>query len=353
MAMNKVLGIAALMAVGLTTACGGSPASAVAPEPSAGMQQQAAAPAVSLPNPAQSQDFAAFLDRLRAEARDKGIRAETVETALAGVQHIDKVIELDRKQPEFTMTFDTYMSRVVSPEKVAKGRARLAENRALLAEIEQRYGVQPRFVVALWGIETDYGRVTGGYPIVSSLATLAFDGRRSAYFKGELMNALTIVDQGHIKSKDMIGSWAGAMGQCQFMPSSFLKFAEDWDGDGRRDIWTTRGDVLASAANYLGKSGWQHEQTWGRPVRLPAGFDAKLIGLDTRKSLAEWSRLGVKSGDGKALPHKDLQASVVLAETGKGPAFLVYDNFRTIMKWNRSTFFALAAGHLADRIGGK
>ncbi|MGE5505708.1 MAG: lytic murein transglycosylase [Actinomycetota bacterium] len=341
----------ALSLVLATSACASAPG-----------QQQAAMPATQ-PAPAQPEagapvapvasSFAAFLQGVRAEATAKGIRAETVDTALAGVNHLDKVIELDRKQPEFTLTFDQYLSRVVNPDKVAKGRRMMAENAELLAQIERRYNVQARFVVALWGIETDYGRVTGGYPVVASLATLAYDGRRSAYFRGELMNALTILDQGHIAPARMIGSWAGAMGQCQFMPTTFVKFAQDWDGDGRRDIWTNRGDALASAANYLASEGWRGDQTWGRAVSLPAGFDARLIGLDTRKSLAEWSHLGVHGADGKALPHKDVQGSIVLADGKTGPAFLVYDNFRTIMKWNRSTFFALAAGHLADRIGAK
>lgn len=303
--------------------------------------------------PADGKDFGAWLQELKAEAAGKGIKPAIIDEALAGAEPIGRIIELDRKQPEFSLTFRQYMDRVVSPAKVAKGRKMMAENRALLAEIEKRYGVQPRFVVALWGIETDYGRVTGGFPVVHALATLAYDGRRSAYFRGELMNALTILDQGHIRPADMKGSWAGAMGQCQFMPSSFLKFAQDFDGDGRRDIWDTRGDVLASAANYLSSEGWKGDQTWGRAIQLPKAFDPKLIGPDTRKSLKEWSRLGVRSAGGKPLPGVDVEGSVILAESGKGPAFMVYDNFRTIMKWNRSTYFALAAGHLADKLGAR
>lgn len=298
-------------------------------------------------------DFSGFLVGIRAEAAAKGIRPETLEAALGGVEHIDRVIELDRRQPEFTMSFKTYMDRVVSPAKVEKGRRMLAENRAVLTKIEAQYGVQAKYVVALWGIETDYGRVTGGYPVVSALATLAFDGRRSAYFRGELMNALQILDEGHIAAPAMLGSWAGAMGQCQFMPSSFLRFAADWDGDGRRDIWTTRADVLASAANYLSQSGWKGDQTWGRAVKLPAKFDKNMVGLSTRKSLAEWTKLGVRNSNGQALPKAMLEASLVMPDNGNGAAFLVYDNFRTTLKWNRSTFFALAVGHLAERIGGK
>ncbi len=311
-----------------------------------------AAPTVTV-SPPVNEGFVAFLAAVRGEALEKGIRPETLDSALADVQHIDRVIELDRKQPEFTLSFDEYLGRIVSPSRVAEGRRKLAENRALLTAIEKRYGVQPRFVVALWGIETGFGKNTGGMSVVSSLATLAYDGRRSKYFRTELMNALTILDQGHITPAAMIGSWAGAMGQCQFMPSTFLKFAVDWDGDGKRNIWTNRGDALASAANYLSSEGWADNQTWGRAVKLPKGFDAKLIGVDTRKTMHAWGKLGVRSADGKPLPSRDIQASVVLAEAGTGPAFLVYDNFRTIMKWNRSTFFALAVGHLADRIGGK
>ncbi|MDA8230097.1 MAG: lytic murein transglycosylase [Magnetospirillum sp.] len=298
--------------------------------------------------PPPPKDFGAFLADVEAEAAAKGIRPETL-AALHGVRPIDRIIELDRKQPEFTVTFAQYLGRVVSPQKVAQGRRMLAENRALLAQIEKRYGVQPRFVVALWGIESDYGRLTGNYPVITALATLAWDGRRSAYFRGELMNALEIVDKGNIGADAMIGSWAGAMGQCQFMPSTFLKYAQDFDGDGRRDIWSDRGDVLASAANYLAGLGWKDDETWGRAVTLPRHFDKALANLKVKKTLAEWSRLGVRSADGKPLPRRALEASIVFAEDG-GPAFLVYDDFRAVMKWNHSTFFALAAGHLADRI---
>ncbi|WP_235062880.1 lytic murein transglycosylase [Paramagnetospirillum caucaseum] len=297
--------------------------------------------------------FSAFLAGIRTEALEKGLRPQTLDTALANVTHIDRVIELDRKQPEFTLSFNEYLGRIVTPSRVEEGRRKLAENKALLTEIERRYGVQPRFVVALWGIETNFGKNTGGMSVVSSLATLAYDGRRSKYFRTELMSALAILDQGHIAPANMIGSWAGAMGQCQFMPSTFLKFAVDWDGDGKRNIWTNRSDALASAANYLSQEGWKGDQTWGRAVRLPADFPRALLGADTRKSVREWAALGVKAADGKALPARELSASIVLAEGTKGPAFLVYDNFRTTMKWNRSTFFALAAGHLADRIGAK
>ncbi len=295
--------------------------------------------------------FAEWLEGLRADARLAGIRDATFDRALAGVEPIPRVIELDRRQPEFTLTFREYMDRVVPPARVEKGRQRLGENRRLLDEISAKYGVQARFLVAFWGVETDFGRQTGGFPVVAALATLAYDGRRSAYFRKELIFALEIIERGHVTPERMVGSWAGAMGQTQFMPSSFRSFAIDHDGDGRIDLWNSRPDVLASAANYLKRSGWKSDETWGRPVRLPEGFDPRLTGIGVVKTLAEWSALGIARADGTPLPVRPLKASVVRAEGDKGPAFLVYDNYRAILKWNRSTFFAIAVGSLADRIG--
>ena len=308
--------------------------------------------ATGSPQAADTVPFGQWLEALRAEAAGRGIGESTLAAALGGIKPIPRVIELDRKQPEFTMTFRQYMSRVASEARVEKGRRKLRENRALLAEVGRKYGVQPRFIVAFWGVETDFGRITGGFPVIPALATLAYDGRRSAFFRKELLHALGILDQAHIAPSAMVGSWAGAMGQCQFMPSSFVSFAVDHDGDGRKDIWKTRADVFASAANYLARSGWHGDQTWGRPVSLPRGFDAALAGLKVQKRINAWQRLGVRRADGRDLPKRDLMSSIVLPEGGKGPAFLVYDNYRTILKWNRSTFFALAIGSLADRIGG-
>ncbi len=295
--------------------------------------------------------FSQWVDALRQEAAERGIRSGILDAALNGLEPIARIIELDRKQPEFTLTFRQYMDRVVPRARVEKGRQRLRENRALLEEIGRKYGVQPRFLVAFWGIETDFGRHTGGFRVIPALATLAYDGRRSAYFRRELLNALEILDQGHIALPDMVGSWAGAMGQSQFMPSSFVTFAVDYDGDGRKDIWNTKADVFASAANYLSRVGWKGDQTWGRPVRLPSGFDTGLASLKIRKRLSEWQRLGVRRADGGDLPKRDLMASVVLAEGPGGPAYVVYDNYHAILKWNRSTFFALAVGSLAEQIG--
>ncbi len=305
-----------------------------------------ASPAAAAP------EFSTWLEELRVEARDRGLKPSTIQSALTGIQPIPRVIELDRKQPEFTLTFDQYMSRVASQTRIRKGRKRLWKHRALLEKVAAKYHVQPRFILALWGIETDFGRIDVGFPVDASLATLAFDGRRSAYFRKELFNALKIIDEGHITAANMKGSWAGAMGQNQFMPSSFLRYAVDYDGDGRRNIWTSQADVFASSANYLRGVGWRDDQTWGRKVTLPPGFDTALTGLKVRKPLSEWQRLGVRRADGRELPGRDLSASVVLPGDENGPAFVVYGNYRAILKWNRSHFFATAVGYLADGIGG-
>ena len=298
--------------------------------------------------------FDQWREALRAEALSRGIRAETLDAALDGVAPIPRVIELDRRQPEFTMTFDEYMSRVVTRKRVDEGREKFARNRELLNEVGAKFGVQPRFIVALWGIESGFGRHTGGFPVIASLATLAFDGRRSAFFRKELLTSLEILDQGHIRPERMKGSWAGAMGQNQFMPSSFARHAVDYDGDGRRDIWTSKADVFASTANYLAAAGWRDDVTWGRGVRLPPDFDLGLTGRKVKKRTGEWQKLGVRRLDGGDLPRRQLRSSIVLPDRQeREPAFLVYDNFETILKWNRSDFFAVAVGRLADRIGAR
>ena len=296
-------------------------------------------------------DFYAFLSGVRRDAAAQGIRAATVEVALRNTQYLPHVIELDRKQPERTMTFGEYLEKVVTSQRMDGARTQLAENRTSLDGIWRRFNVEPRFVVALWGIESDFGKVMGNYAVVSALATLAYDGRRSSYFRGELISALRILDQGHIRADNMTGSWAGAMGQCQFMPSTFLGYAVDYDGDGRKDIWNDRADALASIANFISRLGWRGGEGWGREVMLPAGFDARYTGLEVKRPTGEWSRLGVRSADAGPLPGGEIDASLVLPDGPNGPALLVYDNFRAIMKWNKSTFFAGAVGLLADSFG--
>ena len=299
-------------------------------------------------------DFDVWLDDLRRDAMADGISAETLDAALTDVALIERVIELDRNQPEFTLTFAQYLDRVVPVSRQNRANAKLAEHRSLLDEIGNAYGVQPRFIVALWGIETDFGRVQGGFKVIPALVTLAYDGRRSKFFRKELMDALHIIEDGHITAKNMNGSWAGAMGQSQFMPSSFRQYAEDYNNDGKRDIWNTQSDVFASAANYLSSVGWQDDMTWGRQVKLPSkglASPAKAMALHdnkTKKTLPEWAELGITSADGSALPTRPLKARLILPDGADGPAYLAYANYEAILRWNRSNYFAIAVGTLAD-----
>jgi membrane-bound lytic murein transglycosylase B len=300
---------------------------------------------------AQEGDFNGFLAGIRRDAIAQNIRPATVDLALRYMQYLPHVIELDRKQPERTITFSEYLQKAVNAQRKETARQRASENGPLLERVRQRFNVPARFVVALWGIESDFGKIMGNYSVVASLATLASDGRRASMFRGELISALRILDQGHIRVEDMNGSWAGAMGQCQFMPSTFLSYAVDFDGDGRRDIWNDRADVLGSIANYVSRLGWRGDESWGREVLVPANFDTRLAGLESKRLLSEWGRLGVRSLDAGPLPGRDVDASLVLPDGASGPALLVYDNFRVIMKWNRSTYFAASVGYLADSIG--
>jgi membrane-bound lytic murein transglycosylase B len=297
--------------------------------------------------------FEDWLGGVRKEALRDGISSATLDTALTGLAPIPRVLELDRSQPEFTLSFQEYLQRVVPDSRVEAGRRKLRQNRAVLQAVGAQYGVQPRFIVALWGLESAYGRLTGSFPVVGALATLAYDGRRAAYFRRELFDALHILDQQHISPERMTGSWAGAMGQVQFMPSSFRRYAVDQDGDGRRDIWRSKADVFASAANYLAKLGWRSDQIWGRRVRLPEGFDRRLLGSDRVRPLGEWRALGVRRSDGRDLPHAELPTSIVQPGGADGAAYAVYDNYRALLRWNRSDYFAVAVGILSDRIAGR
>ncbi|WP_340151511.1 lytic murein transglycosylase [uncultured Sneathiella sp.] len=307
--------------------------------------------AIASPGFAAKEPFDQWLAKLKTEAREGGVSQTTLDSAFADVQLIEKVVKLDRKQPEVVQTFQEYMAQRLPQSLIDSGKAMLNENRTILEKVGQEFGVQPRFIVALWGVETRYGKYTGGFSVIDALTTLAYDNRRAEYFRKELLLALKILDDNHIELADMKGSWAGAMGQSQFMPSSFVNFAVDYDEDGRRDIWTTKADVFASAANYLAKSGWQGDQTWGREVTLPKDFDLSLIDLKVAKPMAEWEALGVRKADGSALPSRQLMGSLVQPKGGNGQTFLIYDNYRTILKWNRSTYFAMSVGYLADLIG--
>jgi membrane-bound lytic murein transglycosylase B len=305
---------------------------------------------LAVPALAETRPFDAWLEELRQDALKEGIGAGTLSAALEGLAPIARVIELDRRQPEGRFTFQQYNQRVLSESRIERGRELYREHRSLLDRVAADYGVQPRFIVALWGIESSYGSFDGEYPVIGALATLAHDGRRASFFRGELLKALRIVDRGDIAVERMTGSWAGAMGQSQFMPSSYDAYAIDYDGDGRRDIWTSLPDVFASIANYLAKAGWNDRYTWGRKVHVPEALNGDLVGLNTTRPLPQWQELGVRRADGANLPAAILNASLLSTDEGQGPAYLVYDNFRVLMAWNRSTYFALTVGELADLI---
>ena len=264
----------------------------------------------------------------------------------------ERVLELDRRQPEFTQTFADYFNRRVSAARVEKGREMLTEHRDLLEAIRDETGVPPQYLVAFWGLETNFGSYLGKMDIPSSLATLACDRRRSQYFTGELISALRIIDNGDVASAEMNGSWAGAMGHVQFMPSAYLKHAVDYDGDGRRDLFASTEDALASAGNFLKALGWEPGLRWGREVQLPEGFDYGLTRGATKRPLGEWRQLGVTDAFGHPLATVPVDAALRLPAGHRGPAFLTYANFDVIMGWNRSVYYALSVGHLADRIAG-
>ncbi len=303
--------------------------------------------------PAHGNTFDQWVDDLRRQAIADGISPALLDQVLDDLEPLERIIELDRNQPEFKLTFRDYLDRVAPDERVRKGRELLTQHRDLLREVSDQYGVPPQMIVALWGVESDFGRLQGGFGVIQALVTLAHDGRRSAYFRGELLHALHILNDGHVSPDSFQGSWAGAMGQCQFMPSSFCLHAVDHDQDGRRDIWSSQADVFASAANYLAASGYNPAYRWGRAVRLPEAFDDSLAGLKTKHPLQYWQELGVRSANGQDLPAAGgLMASLVMPDGGEGAAFLAYPNFEVLMTWNRSVFFAAAVGVLADRIGG-
>jgi membrane-bound lytic murein transglycosylase B len=303
--------------------------------------------------PASAQtDFARCIAGLGDVALARGIAPATIERILPGVEPLERVIRADRSQPEFVQTFGRYFSLRITDGRIETGRRLYDEHRDLLAELTARTGVPGQYLVAFWALESNFGGVLGDVPVFDSLATLACDPRRADYFTTELVNALRIVDRGQAEPETMIGSWAGAMGQTQFMPSVFLDHATDGDGDSRADVWGSSADALASAASYIASLGWEPRYRWGREVLLPEGFDYGLAGRDQPGPLSGWRALGVRTTAGDPVDDLDIESAVLVPSGSEGPAFLVYDNFHVIMRWNRSEYFALTVGHLADRIAG-
>ena len=301
--------------------------------------------------PDRDQAFAQWVADFAASARAAGMDEATLQQAFAKVRLLPRVIELDRAQPEFNRTVWDYLDSAVSKQRIARGQDKLRQLQAEVDPIAARYGVPTEILFAFWGVESNFGSNVGELPVIDALATLAFEGRRGAWARGELMAALKILQSHDIARERMLGSWAGAMGQTQFMPSVYLAYAVDGDGDGRRDLWDSFADVMASTANFVARSGWQEGEPWGVEVRLPSGFDYTRAAMDVRQGTDAWASLGVQSMDGTPLPPMP-NSSVLLPAGARGPAFLVGTNFRTILRYNNSTSYALAVGLLAQQLKG-
>ena len=305
------------------------------------------APAAAAP-----QSFEQWISSFRKEALDAGISPATFDLAFADVKLNSAVLAADRKQPEFERQIWQYLDGAVSEARISRGRALYQDNKALLDAVERQYGVDAEYIVAIWGIESSYGGFMGDIPVIDALATLAFDSRRSDFAKRELIAVLRILQDGDARKDQLVGSWAGAMGQTQFIPTTYLTYAVDYDGDGSRDLWSNLGDVFASTANYLASYKWRRDQGWGREVVLPEGFDYSLASETIVKSVADWMALGVKAARGTLSADSNQIARMIVPGGHAGPAFLLYGNFDTIMRYNTSTSYALAVAHLGERIAG-
>lgn len=308
--------------------------------------------------------FETYIQAIKKEASEKGYSPEIIQSSFAKVTFHKRAVSADKSQPENVETLDTYLPKRVPNWKINRARDEFKKHEKLLNTVANKYGVQPRFIVALWGLETNFGKIMGNYNVISALSTMAYEGRREAFFKKQLWAALTILEEGHISIDNMKGSWAGAMGQNQFMPTSFLSYAVDGDGDGKKDIWDNHADVFSSMANYLKKEGWSDELTWGRQVKLPDNFDISLAipkntgsranwlkaWSKTEKTLAQWQDLGIRRTDGTNLPKADVTAALVFPDDANGRAYLAYNNYKSLMHWNLSYYFVTSVGHLSDRI---
>jgi membrane-bound lytic murein transglycosylase B len=305
-----------------------------------------AVPAVIAGRAHAADSFQTFIAGVYAEAAAEGIRRDVLNAAFAGVTPNQSVIDKDRKQAEFSMTWTQYRALVISDKRIADGRAAVARNQALFDQVESHFRVAASVIAGIWGLESNFGALTGNYKVVEALATLAWEGRRAAFFRGELMAALKILNNGDIGPASMTGSYAGAMGQPQFMPTSYLRLAVDFDGDGRRDIWNSKADVLGSIANFLARSGWRPGETWGQPVRVPAGTVA--AGRDVRRPLTEWARQGVAPAAGRWAAAGDTPSAIIAPDGAGGETFLVFNNFAAIRRYNPSDFYAIAVGLIGD-----
>lgn len=299
---------------------------------------------------ASESDFNAYVKSLKNEALEQGISSTLLDRAFNDITFRPTAVKADKNQPEKKITLDDYIISRVPDWKAEQAVQKYQSNKKLLDQIGEEYGVQPRFIVALWGNESNFGKLQGSYSVLSALASLAYEGRREALFKKNFFAALTILDQGHISIDSFKGSWAGAMGQTQFMPISFLTYAVDYDGDGKKDIWGTPADVFASIANYLSSEGWDDSGTWGRQVRLTQEVPISGLSKANMRPLSYWQEQGVRRFDGSDLPKVDVKASLIMPDGESGRIYLVYNNFHTLMKWNRSSYFGVSVGYLSERI---
>jgi len=310
-----------------------------------------ASPAIAEPS-----DFEGWLEGFRAEAAAAGIRGEVIDMAFSGLTINERVYELNDDQPEFSRSIWSYLEGAVSQKRVENGRAMMREHRSLLSQIEQAYGVDAEIIVAIWGLESSYGTILGDYDTIQALATLAFEGRRTGYGRAQLIGALKIIQHGYASRSELKGSWAGAMGHTQFIPTTYLTYAVDHDGDGHRDIWNNLGDVFASTANYLSASGFRQNEGWGLEVRLPSDVDYALADSNIHKPIVEWAALGLAPMRGEGLVERydpNLRARLILPAGARGPGFLVFENFEAILKYNRSTAYALAVSLLSEEAAGR
>ncbi|NOX81451.1 MAG: lytic murein transglycosylase [Alphaproteobacteria bacterium] len=308
------------------------------------------------PSMAQNPNFTTWLEGFRAEATAAGISAEVFDAAFEGVSVNERVYELNDNQPEFSRAIWSYLDSAVSEARITGGRTKMAEQGSLLSVIEQAYGVDAEIIVAIWGLESSYGAILGNYDVIQALATLAFEGRRTGFGRTQLIGALKIIQNGYADRDELKGSWAGAMGHTQFIPTTYLSYAVDHDADGRRDIWNNLGDVFASTANYLSVSGYRQNEAWGAEAHLPAGFDYALADASIRKPLVEWAAMGLTQPTGASLLQRfdpNMRSRLILPAGARGPAFLVFDNFGAILKYNRSTAYALAVGLLSEEVAGR
>lgn len=308
--------------------------------------------AMSAIGPAFAGSIDSFVDGVWRDAKARGVSRKAFDAAMGGFKPIAKVMELSQKQPEFVSTAADYVTKRVTDKQAETGRGMRGEWAKTLAKVEGNWSVQPAAVLGIWGIETNFGGYMGGTNTVHALATLTHGGYRADYFRNELLTALQIVSEGHVKPANMVGSWAGAMGHPQFMPTSFMKFAVDFKGDGHKDIWGSVPDALASTANYLRNFGWRDGETWGYEVRVQDGFDYRHVWVGTKASLADWAGNGVTRANGKPFPRQEDVARLYMPMGGRGPMFAVLANFDVIKRYNNSDSYALAVGHLADRVLG-